>query len=133
MKKSLLLGIAFVLAFQVNLSAQEEEKAWKVGGAVGVDFAQMFFVNPKFGAGEDCVRFHDSHTCQPVVLISSIGAAKFIPSFMVHGRYVAHAFVHLPALRTSLLEARESGLGENMEVQRQPCIAYSVLDAHVTI
>ena len=54
MKKYLLLTIAFVLAYNINLSAQdEEEKAWKVGGAVGVDFAQMFFVNPKFGAGQD--------------------------------------------------------------------------------
>lgn len=55
MKKYLLLVIASFFAFQATVSAQaeEEDKLWKVGGAVGIDFAQMFFVNPKFGAGED--------------------------------------------------------------------------------
>jgi hypothetical protein len=54
MKKYLLLLTALLFAFNANLMAQEEEeKIWTVGGAVGVDFAQMLFVNPKFGAGED--------------------------------------------------------------------------------
>jgi hypothetical protein len=56
MRKYLLLLIAALFAFNVDLIAQEdkeEEKAWTVGGAIGVDFAQMLFINPKFGAGED--------------------------------------------------------------------------------
>ena len=56
MRKYLLLLIAALFAFNADLIAQEdkeEEKAWTVGGAVGVDFAQMLFINPKFGAGED--------------------------------------------------------------------------------
>lgn len=54
MKKYLLLVMTVLFAWQTNLVAQDkEEKNWKVGGAVGLDFAQMFFVNPKFGAGED--------------------------------------------------------------------------------
>jgi hypothetical protein len=56
MKKYLLLALALVLSSQVNIFAQEEEekeKTWTVGGAVGVDFAEMLFVNPKFGAGEN--------------------------------------------------------------------------------
>lgn len=54
MRKYLLLLTVVLFAFNTNLFAQEEEdKIWTVGGAVGVDFAQMFFVNPKFGAGED--------------------------------------------------------------------------------
>lgn len=55
MKKYLLLLTVILFAFNADLTAQEdkEEKAWTVGGAIGIDFAQMFFVNPKFGAGED--------------------------------------------------------------------------------
>ena len=54
-KKYLLLVVAIIASVQVNLVAQEEEekKAWEAGGAVGIDFAQMLFVNPKFGAGQD--------------------------------------------------------------------------------
>ena len=55
MKKYFVLVILFFIAFQGTVSAQEEEKKkdWKFGGAVGLDFAQMLFINPKFGAGED--------------------------------------------------------------------------------
>lgn len=55
MKKYLLLLTVVLFAFNTNLMAQEEEedKLWTVGGAVGLDFAQMLFINPKFGAGED--------------------------------------------------------------------------------
>lgn len=56
MKNCLFFLLAVLFVFQSNnLSAQEvpEEKAWKFGGAVGLDFAQMLFVNPKFGSGED--------------------------------------------------------------------------------
>lgn len=53
MKKYLLLAIVVFFAAQSDLSAQDDEKIWKVGGAIGVDFAQMLFINPKFGAGED--------------------------------------------------------------------------------
>ncbi|CAA6815639.1 MAG: Unknown protein [uncultured Aureispira sp.] len=54
MIKYLLLLTAVLFAFNTDLIAQEEEdKIWTVGGAVGLDFAQMLFINPKFGAGED--------------------------------------------------------------------------------
>jgi hypothetical protein len=55
MKKVLFIVLAFVFGFQTSeIKAQDkEEKKWKVGGAIGLDFAQLLFINPKFGAGED--------------------------------------------------------------------------------
>jgi len=55
MKKYLLLAIGLLFVAQNSLMAQDdqEEKHWKFGGGIGLDFAQMLFVNPKVGAGED--------------------------------------------------------------------------------
>lgn len=59
MRKYLLLAIGLLFVAQNSLIAQdsEEEKNWKLGGALGLDFAQMLFVNPKVGAGEDRIGF----------------------------------------------------------------------------
>lgn len=44
----------FALLIISNLFAQEEKpKEWDLSGAIGLDFSQMIFVNPRFGAGED--------------------------------------------------------------------------------
>lgn len=56
MKNSLFMMLVVLLAVQYSSFAQEteeEEKAWDIGGAFGLDFSQMFFLNPKVGAGED--------------------------------------------------------------------------------
>lgn len=56
MKNSLFMMLVLLLAVQYSSFAQEneeEEKAWDIGGAFGLDFSQMFFLNPKVGAGED--------------------------------------------------------------------------------
>ncbi|MCH2022011.1 MAG: DUF3078 domain-containing protein [Saprospiraceae bacterium] len=52
--------VIWILMIFINsleiVNAQEpggKQNHWKLGGAVGMDFAQMLFVNPKFGAGED--------------------------------------------------------------------------------
>ena len=52
MKKLAILIL--ILGQFIQLKAQEETPPkWKIGGAAGLDLAQMIFVNPKFGAGED--------------------------------------------------------------------------------
>lgn len=56
MKKMILVTTVLLFMASTALQAQdkeEEEKAWKMGGATGIDLGQMLFVNPKFGAGED--------------------------------------------------------------------------------
>jgi len=56
MKRVTFIILFFAIAIQPNLQAQEEdkeEKAWDIGGALGVDFSQLLFVNPKVGAGEN--------------------------------------------------------------------------------
>lgn len=56
MKTIVFIVIAMLLVAQVSLQAQDkgtEKEGWTLGGAIGVDFGQMLFVNPKFGAGED--------------------------------------------------------------------------------
>jgi hypothetical protein len=45
--------IVLLLTVAQILPGQDTEKKWKIGGAAGLDLAQMIFVNPKFGAGED--------------------------------------------------------------------------------
>ena len=52
--------VIWILMIFINsleiVNAQEpggKQNHWKLGGAIGMDFAQMLFVNPKFGAGED--------------------------------------------------------------------------------
>ncbi|MCH2045963.1 MAG: DUF3078 domain-containing protein [Saprospiraceae bacterium] len=51
----LLLGV--IISFQNPVLAQEEQptenKTWKFGGGIGLDFAQLLLINPRVGAGEN--------------------------------------------------------------------------------
>lgn len=56
MKNILFLLTAIVLCIPSLSYAQdkeEEKEGWEFGGAIGVDFAQLLFINPKVGAGEN--------------------------------------------------------------------------------
>lgn len=53
MMKYTLLFLLLCTGLSVYAQDDSDEKNWEFGGALGLDFSQMLFVNPKFGAGED--------------------------------------------------------------------------------
>lgn len=55
MKNILFLLTAIVLCLPSLSYAQDDKKdeGWKFGGGLGLDFAQLLFINPKVGAGEN--------------------------------------------------------------------------------
>lgn len=78
MKKLTLLTLFLVAGLAVH-AQEEEEKAWEFGGALGLDFSQMLFINPKFGAGEDRIgvggntSFFAKYTKDRIKWMNSVG------------------------------------------------------------
>ncbi len=56
MKNTLWILLLVVMTLPNLLQAQDKKEdpdGWKVGGALGLDFSQLLFINPKVGAGEN--------------------------------------------------------------------------------
>ncbi len=54
---SFLLLISASLCAQEEAAAEEEEKGWDTGAGMGLDFAQLFQLNPRQGAGQNRLGF----------------------------------------------------------------------------